>query len=1223
MPRTEPYSIHLPLVLLRVLEGVPHPKMAAEPAAASAAAAISAVMDWRSSLDARNAAFAYLESVKSGDVRALASTSLLLVRKDQASEIRLHGFKMLQHLVRLRWEELSVAERNEFANLTINLLSEVIDPREEWALKSQTAALVAEVVRREGVNLLNTLLPSIVSLSNSGPVEAEVVAMILRWLPEDITVHNEDLEGDKRRALLRGLTEALPQILPLLYSLLEKHFVAALSEHMKQQMELAKQHVGTVTAVLNAVNAYAEWAPVTDLARYGLIHGCGSLLSYSDFRLHACEFFKVICQRRRPVDVAICEYDAAMSNIFQVLMNISQDFLTKSRMQPIAIDENEYEFAVCVCETVVALGSSNMQCILADGARTSQFLQQMLEYYQHYRIALHFQSLLFWLVVLREPSKAKSVARVSGDPSPAGNSASIGGSSTEKEKKGVLVFITDEIYSTILDVSFKRMLKKSASSSSSLLELWNEELEGKSDFSNYRTRLLDLIRVVASQRPVIAAANILQRINVVFGDANQATKSPQDLDAMVGAQLGLETVVSAIFDGSGDYTKTDQETKFQIHRTFEGLLQQLLSLKWTEPSLAVIHGHYLDSLGLFLRHYPDAVASVVNKLFELLTSLPITIQDPSNNSRQARLQICSSFIRISRAADKALLPHMKNIADTMAYLQGEGRLLRAEHDHLCEAFLIMASSSGIQQQQEVLAWLLEPLNKTWTQVEWQTAYLSDPSGLTRMFADSQFMWSIYHTVTFFEKALKRSGTKKSTTAPQAATTTAATGYLHPMSSHLSWILPPLLRLLRCIHALWAEPFAQSLTGEIKAAKSMTIAEQASLLGETSKLTKGQVAPADGLLDVQREGESKENNIRNWLRGIRDSGYNLIGLAATLGEAFFRCVEGSSVTLALMENMQVMEFRHLRQLMHLAVVPLVKYCPADLWQIWTVNLLQPIFVHCQQALDYSWSSLLREGRAKVPDNFGNLSGSALKVEVMEEKLLRDLTREVCSLLWVLASPGLNSGLPSLEQLGPANRIDSSVKDLESFASSSLTGFLMLNVSTALPALKITVEVFSWTDSEAVTKLVPFCGALIHLAVATNRAELRQFVGKDLFSSIIQGLSVELNAVISAELVGLCREIYIYLSDKDPAPKQVLLSLPDMKQEDLLAFNDSLSKTASPKEQKQHMRNLLLLATGSKLRALASQKTTNVITNVTTRNRSTVAHYGPSAEEDDHIGLAALS
>lgn len=87
-------------------------------------------------------------------------------------------------------------------------------------------------------------------------------------------------------------------------------------------------------------------------------------------------------------------------------------------------------------------------------------------------------------MVLREPSKAKSVARVSGD-----NSASTGDLSTEKEKKGVSVFVTDEIYSTILDVSFKRMLKNSGSTSG-LLELWSEELEGKSDFCNYRTKLV-------------------------------------------------------------------------------------------------------------------------------------------------------------------------------------------------------------------------------------------------------------------------------------------------------------------------------------------------------------------------------------------------------------------------------------------------------------------------------------------------------------------------------------------------------------------------------------------------------------------------------------------------------------------------------------------------------------------------------------------------------------
>lgn len=51
----------------------------------------------------------------------------------------------LQHLVRLRWEELSPSERSNFANVAVDLMSEIANPCEEWALKSQTAALVAEV----------------------------------------------------------------------------------------------------------------------------------------------------------------------------------------------------------------------------------------------------------------------------------------------------------------------------------------------------------------------------------------------------------------------------------------------------------------------------------------------------------------------------------------------------------------------------------------------------------------------------------------------------------------------------------------------------------------------------------------------------------------------------------------------------------------------------------------------------------------------------------------------------------------------------------------------------------------------------------------------------------------------------------------------------------------------------------------------------------------------
>ncbi|KAI3445298.1 hypothetical protein Pfo_001963 [Paulownia fortunei] len=262
--------------------------------ATSVARAIATALDWTSSPDARAAAHSYLETIKAGDARVLANTSFLLVKRDWSSEIRLHAFKMLQHLVRLRWDQLNPVERRNFANVAVDLMSEIAKSCEEWALKSQTAALVAEIVRREGLSLWQELLPSIVSLSNMGPIQAELVSMMLRWLPEDITVHNEDLEGDRRRILLRGLSQSLSEIFPLLYTLLERHYGAAIMEAGRQQMDIAKQHAATVIAAVNAVNAYAEWAPLPDLAKYGIIYGYGCLIPQTlDLNLDTVLIFSV------------------------------------------------------------------------------------------------------------------------------------------------------------------------------------------------------------------------------------------------------------------------------------------------------------------------------------------------------------------------------------------------------------------------------------------------------------------------------------------------------------------------------------------------------------------------------------------------------------------------------------------------------------------------------------------------------------------------------------------------------------------------------------------------------------------------------------------------------------------------------------------------------------------------------------------------------------------
>lgn len=1194
------------------------------------AQAIATALDWSSTPQARQNAVAFLDSIKTGDVRILANTSFHLVKKNWPSEIRLHAFKMLQNLVRLRWEELSPAEHKNFANLSIDMMSEIADPCEGWALKSQTAALVAEIVRREGLNLWQEMLPSLISLSSKGPIEAELVAMMLRWLPEDITVHNEDLEGDRRRLLLRGLTQSLPEILPLLYTLLERHFTAALNEAGRKQMDIAKLHAATVTATLNAVNAYAEWAPLSDLAKFGIIHGCGVLLSAPDFRLHASEFFKLISPRRRPSDASASEFDQAMNHIFQTLMNVSREFIYKSGSGPGSIDEGEYEFAEYICESMVSLGSYNLQSIAGDCTVLPLYLEQMLGFFQHFKFAIHFQSLQFWLVQMRDLMSKPKNSTLSAADSSAGSST--GSGEVENAKKKTLCFVSDDFCDAILDTSFLRLLKREkilqeTAISLGVLELWSDDFEGKGTFSQYRSRLLELIRFVSSYKPLIAATKVSEKIDTVVKGLLVSPAPTQDLAVMESMQLALDNVVTAVFDGSNDFTKANAEIQFALCRTFEGLLQQFISLKWTEPALVEVLVHYLDAMGPFLKYFPDAVGSVINKLFELLTSLPLVTKDMSMHSaRHARLQTCTSFIRIAKTADKSILPHMKGIADTMACLQRESRLLQGEHNLLGEAFLVMASSAGVQQQQEVLTWLLEPLSLQWTQLEWQDKYLSSPHGLVQLCSEAPVMWSVFHTVTFFERALKRSGLKKANWNAENSSTTNLTP-LNPMASHISWMLIPLLKLLRCMHSLWSPSVSQALPAEVRAAMIMSDAERFSLLGEgNSKLPKGSLTITDGSkVDMSKEGyaEPNESDIRNWFKGIRDSGYNVLGLSTTIGDSFFKYLDVYSVVVALMENIQSMEFRHIRQLIHSTLIPLVKNCPLDVWEIWLEKLLHPLFVHAQQALSSSWSSLLQEGRAKVPDALGILSGSDLKVEVMEEKILRDLTREMCSLLSAIASPPLNTGIPSLEHSGHVSRLDmSSLKSLDTISSCSMVGFILKHEGLAHPTLRMCLEAFTWTDGEAVTKISSYCCVLVVLAILTNHAELIEYVSRDLFTSVIQGLALESNAIISADLIAICREIFVYLCDRHPAPRQVLMSLPNITPHDLVAFEESLTKTSSPKEQKQLMRSLLQLATGNKLKALAAQKTVNIITNVSMRPRSSGNASESKVDDGEPLGLAAI-
>lgn len=411
---------------------------------------------------------------------------------------------------------------------------------------------------------------------------------------------------------------------------------------------------------------------------------------------------------------------------------------------------------------------------------------------------------------------------------------------------------------------------------------------------------------------------------------------------------------------------------------------------------------------------------------------------------------------------------------------------------------------------------------------------------------------------------------------------------------------------------------------------MTESEQAALLGELAPSRGSAVTGADSGSNIEH---NKVKEIRTWLKGVRDAGYNILGLAAIrVGEGFFVEVDGRSAALAtaLLENIEHMELHHTRQLLHLVVIPLVKVCPAALWDPWLRLLLPPVLIHCHRVLTTAWTSLIREGSVKIPSNRSvgsdinyQSSMQQIKSEVIKEKLLRDLTRETCQLLSTAASPALNRTTQQDTSEGDGGGMD--VAGLQQLnTGNSLIWFLLQLGEAATAALHVGIDALEWPDSESVHKALVFCAAVTNVAALASDSQLQEVVAKDMFSSAIRALMLESNASAQSELVGLLRDIYLRIGSRLSTPRQVLLALPSITPDSLSTFESALYKSASAKEQRQLIKNFLLSAGGDQLKALLPQKNTNVITNVTNpapRRFSERASHR-DREEFGNIGLAAI-
>ena len=251
------------------------------------------------------------------DVRSSVAIAKKLIERgdeeeNESIEKRHFGYSILQRLLSAAEttpargeEDAAFALKNEFMNIISNELQLTArnGAREPYPLKSKVAQITAEFIKREGSVAWIAFSETVARMLRSvDAYECELVAIIAKYVAEDVALHSDEVFADKVRDLLGGMTQTIGEVTGAMREAWEKHFSTNNNNNNNSNSnntspEMQKASENCALAVLEAVSVYAEWAPLVPLVRSGLVDVCCmallvrfffvlSLLFYADDDTH-------------------------------------------------------------------------------------------------------------------------------------------------------------------------------------------------------------------------------------------------------------------------------------------------------------------------------------------------------------------------------------------------------------------------------------------------------------------------------------------------------------------------------------------------------------------------------------------------------------------------------------------------------------------------------------------------------------------------------------------------------------------------------------------------------------------------------------------------------------------------------------------------------------------------------------------------------------------------
>ena len=599
------------------------------------------------------------------------------------------------------------------------------------------------------------------------------------------------------------------------------------------------------------------------------------------------------------------------------------------------------------------------------------------------------------------------------------------------------------------------------------------------------------------------------------------------------------------------------------------------------PVAAIHRARSLEAFGRLAAGRPEAATALLSALFSMLPLLaepstsaggvvlsqgapvvtaPVAGGKGKENCALARQRVCTAVLGVCAAAGAALRPRLQELAERLGAMDLQGTERGALAEALVAVALAAGGGAGGGAVADVLRWLLGPIAARWA---------ASPPGVSAA-ACVPVNWEVFHDLQMLDRCLRRCCTG---------------GAAEAVAEHAAWSVPHALRLLAGVATAWTPAGRQQLGAALAPALAMPREEIAVYLQQ-----RGAGGSEGGLDALVTPASPAAEELRGWLRGLRDSGYGLLAVAVAgaagrdggkaagerphsaspprQGRKGGAAVSGSpsggagnaagggsawvhpggdesggiglamyaaaglpeAVAASLMSELGSMESRHVRGMLRTVLQPVVARCPAAHRARWLGALLPRLLPHMQQRLTTAWDALARGGRGGAAD--GSAAPGATSAEVVEERLLRDLTRTHLNLLATLAqldAPPAPHGAASSGEVAPAG---------------SGTRWWDMGESGALSAgLAVAIAALNWCHSDASLRGVTVCRAAVVVAAeAAAPAALRQLCGGEVLGAAMRSLTLNSNAAHQAEIIALIRDCILKLGPLCDGPRAVFCTLP---------------------------------------------------------------------------------